>query len=272
MAHADWFLRGPEKSVYCLACKGNTLFSGPVIFGWNISELIYVKIKEDIFIACFTSWRTISIYSVQNKRKKTYMVRVFARSVERNRTAPTSEVISFFAFIVLVSLSVDYSLFTCHRTFLQYEATSTLIRFRMPPFLIQRKRIQMSTSTLSFSTVHTQETDYRVHDVSVFENLRFRRFCLFTLIRKASVFESLHLGRRFRKPPFSWVKVSVFHRISVDDRRNAYKSMRFQTKTDQDGALYIAKICNLGVQSVNLAQCVFRVIRRKPLLTRTRTF
>ena len=55
---------------------------------------------------------------------------------------------------------------------------------------------------------------YRVHDVSVFENIRFRRFR-----RKASVFESLHLGRGFRKPPFSWVKVSVFHRISVDDRR-----------------------------------------------------
>ena len=44
-------------------------------------------------------------------------------------------------------------------------------------------------------------------------------FCGFarpTLIRKASIFESLHLGRRFRKPPFSWVKVSVVHRISVD--------------------------------------------------------
>ena len=82
----------------------------------------------------------------------------------------------------------------------------------------------------SFSTVHTSyektirfrspwETDYRVHDVSVFENLRFRRFRPSTLIRKASVFESLHLGRRFRKPPFSWIKVSVFDRISVDDRR-----------------------------------------------------
>ena len=62
----------------------------------------------------------------------------------------------------------------------------------------------------SFSTVHTSyektirfrspwETDYRVHDVSVFENLRFRRFRPSTLIRNASVFESLHLGRRFRK-------------------------------------------------------------------------
>ena len=40
-----------------------------------------------------------------------------------------------------------------------------------------------------------------------------------TLIRKASVFESPHLGRRFQKPPFSWVKVSVFHRIGVDDQR-----------------------------------------------------
>ena len=54
-------------------------------------------------------------------------------------------------------------------------------------------------------------------------------FCGFarpTLIRKASIFESLHLGRRFRKPPFSWVKVSV----TIGE--NAYKSMRFQTKTD----------------------------------------
>ena len=83
----------------------------------------------------------------------------------------------------------------------------------MPPFFIQRKRIQIS-DTIRFRS--PWETDYRVHDVSVFENLRFRPS---TLIRKASVFESLHLGRRFRKPPFSWVKVSVFHRIRVDDQR-----------------------------------------------------
>ena len=72
------------------------------------------------------------------------------------------------------------------------------------------------------------ETDYRVHDVSVFENLRFRRFRPSILIRKASVFESLHLGKRLRKPPFSWVKVSIFHCISVDDRR---------TQISVDGAL-----------------------------------
>ena len=31
------------------------------------------------------------------------------------------------------------------------QATSTLIRFRMPLFLIQRKRIEISASTLAFS-------------------------------------------------------------------------------------------------------------------------
>ena len=115
----------------------------------------------------------------------------------------------------------------------------------MPPFLIQRKRVQISASTLAFSNrfrqVHTSyektihfrspwETDYRVHDVSVFENLRFRRFRPSTLIRKASVFESLHLGRCFRKPLFSWVKVSVFHRISVDDRRKRIQKYAFSNE------------------------------------------
>ena len=107
--------------------------------------------------------------------------------------------------------------------------------------------IRVHTSVFeSFSNVHTSyektirfrspwETDYRVHDVSVFENLRFRRFRPSTLIRKASVFESRHLGRRFRKLPFSWVKVSVFHRISVDDRRKrmpkvcVFKRKRLET-------------------------------------------
>ena len=124
---------------------------------------------------------------------------------------------------------------------------TTLIRFRMPPFLIQRKRdtnIRVHTSVFeSFSTVHTiamrkryvfilhaWETDYRVHDVSVFESLRFRRFRPSTLIRKASVFESLHLGRRFRKPPFSWDKVSVFHRIRVDDRRKRMQKYAFSNE------------------------------------------
>ena len=118
----------------------------------------------------------------------------------------------------------------------------------MPPFLIQRRRIQtirVHTSVFElFSTVHTSyekairfrsplETDYRVHDVSVFENLCFRRFrTSTTLIRKASVFESLHLGRRFRKPPFLWVKVSVFHCISVDDRRKRTKKYVFEMKMD----------------------------------------
>ena len=116
----------------------------------------------------------------------------------------------------------------------------------MPPFLIQRKRIQISASTCtsvfeSFSTVHISyektirfrpprtkwlSSSWRRH---VFENLRFRRFRPSTLVRKASVFESLHLERRFRKPPFSWVKVSVFHRISVDDPRK--RIQKFQTKT-----------------------------------------
>ena len=104
--------------------------------------------------------------------------------------------------------------------------------------------IRVHTSVFeSFSTVHTiamrkryvfilhaWETDYRVHDVSVFESLRFRRFRPSTLIRKASVFESLHLGRRFRKPPFSWDKVSVFHRIRVDDRRKRMQKYAFSNE------------------------------------------
>ena len=80
--------------------------------------------------------------------------------------------------------------------------------------------IRVHTSVFElFSTVvpTSWETDYRVHDVIVFENV-FRRFRPSTLIRKTSVFKNLHLGRRFRKPPFSWVNVSVFHRISVVDR------------------------------------------------------
>ena len=32
----------------------------------------------------------------------------------------------------------------------------------------------------------------------------------------------------------------------------------------------LARICNLGVQSVNLAYCMFTAVRRKPLLSRTR--
>ena len=116
----------------------------------------------------------------------------------------------------------------------------------MPPFFIQRKRVQISASTLAFSNrcrpstlvmrKHTfrssMATDYRVHDVSVFENIRFRRFRLSTLIRKESVFASLNFEICFRKPPFTWVKVSVFHRISVDDRRKRIQNKRFQTKTD----------------------------------------
>ena len=87
----------------------------------------------------------------------------------------------------------------------------------------------------SFPTVHTSyektspwETVYRVQDIIVFENLRFRRFRRSTLIRKASVLESLLLARRFRKYPFSIVLVWTIG-------ENAYKSMRFQTKTDQCG-------------------------------------
>ena len=63
--------------------------------------------------------------------------------------------------------------------------------------------IRVHTSVFdSFPTVDTSykktirfrspwETVYRVHDVSVFENLSFRRFRRSTPIRKASVFESL---------------------------------------------------------------------------------
>ena len=95
----------------------------------------------------------------------------------------------------------------------------------MPPFLIQRKRIQISASTLAFSnrfrpsTLAMRKRYVFVLRGRLIENLRFRRFRPSTLIRKASVFESLQLGRRFRKLPFSSVKVSVFHRIRVDDRR-----------------------------------------------------
>ena len=57
-----------------------------------------------------------------------------------------------------------------------------------------------------------------------------QRFHPSTLIRKASVSESLHLGRRFRKPPFSRVKVSVFHRISVDDRRKRIQKYAYSNE------------------------------------------
>ena len=79
--------------------------------------------------------------------------------------------------------------------------------------------IRVHTSVFeSFSTVHTSyektirsrspwETVYRVEDIIVFENLRFRRFRRSTLIRKPFVFESLLLQRRFRKYPFSIVLV-----------------------------------------------------------------
>ena len=86
-------------------------------------------------------------------------------------------------------------------------ATSTLIRFRMPPFLIQRKRIQISASTLFVEkTIRFRspwETDYRVQDVSVFENLRFRRF------RPVHTYTK---GIRFRKsrPWKAFSKASVF--------------------------------------------------------------
>ena len=85
--------------------------------------------------------------------------------------------------------------------------------------------IRVHTSVFeSFSTIHTSyektirfrspwETDYRVHDVSVFENLRFRHF-------RPSTFS----------PPFSWVKVSVFHRISVDDRRKRIQKYAFSNE------------------------------------------
>ena len=45
MAHTDWLLRGPEKSVlpYRALCEGNTLFCRPVSFGGNISKQVRWK-------------------------------------------------------------------------------------------------------------------------------------------------------------------------------------------------------------------------------------
>ena len=42
MAHADWLLRGPEKSVLpsLALCEDNTLFFGAVSFGGKIYKLI----------------------------------------------------------------------------------------------------------------------------------------------------------------------------------------------------------------------------------------
>ena len=97
-----------------------------------------------------------------------------------------------------------------------FDTTKTDINIRVHTSVFDRPHVSYE-KTIRFRSLW--ETDYRVHDVSVFENLRFRRFRPSTLIRKSPIFESLHLGRRLRKPPFSWVKVSVFHRISVDDRR-----------------------------------------------------
>ena len=63
-----------------------------------------------------------------------------------------------------------------------------------------------------------------------FRKPSFSAFRPSTLIRKASVFESLHLGRRFRKRPFSWVEVSVLHLISVDDRRKRIQKYVFSSE------------------------------------------
>ena len=125
-----------------------------------------------------------------------------------------------------------------------FKATSTLIRFRMPPFLIQRKRIQISASTLAFSTVHTSyektirfrspwETDYRL---SSWRSERFRK-------PSFSAFSIVHTNTkriRFRKSPpwkaFSKASVfvgqgwSVFHRISVDDRQKCIQKYAFSNE------------------------------------------
>ena len=127
-------------------------------------------------------------------------------------------------------------------------ATSTLIRFRTPPFLIQRKRIQISASTLAFSNRFRPSTiAIRKRYVFVLrarliiefmtsafsENLRFRRFRPSTLqyerhpFSKVSTLEGVFESLRFRRSryPFSIVLVSTIG-------ENVYKSMRFQTKTD----------------------------------------
>ena len=122
-----------------------------------------------------------------------------------------------------------------------WETEAPYIRKRFPVFCIVSSNELVVLDSLENSKQYKNarkrfrvyRPDYRVHDVSVFKNLCFRRFRPSTLIRKASVFESLHLGRRFRKPPFSWVKVSIFSIVLVwTIGENAYKSMRFQTKTD----------------------------------------
>ena len=50
MAHADWLLRGPEKSELpsCRAlCEDNAHFQGLVSSGGKIAKLVLMKIKRD---------------------------------------------------------------------------------------------------------------------------------------------------------------------------------------------------------------------------------
>ena len=87
------------------------------------------------------------------------------------------------------------------------KATSTLIRFRMPPFLIQRKRIQISASTLAFSNRFQPSTlAMRKRYVSVLRGRLIIEF-MTSVFSKASIF----VGQGIRK-------VCVFKRkrISVD--------------------------------------------------------
>ena len=103
-------------------------------------------------------------------------------------------------------------------------ATSTLIRFRMPPFLIQRKRIQISASTLAFSNRFRPSTRaMRKRYVFV---LRGRLIIEFM----TSAFSPVHTdtkGILFRKSPpwkaFSKASVFVGQSIRYDRRKRIQK-------------------------------------------------
>ena len=124
---------------------------------------------------------------------------------------------------------------------------TTLIRFRMPPLFIQRKRIQISASTLAFSNCFRPSTlamrkryvfVLRGRLIIEFMTSAFSKLAAFSPVHTNTKGIRFHLGLHLGKPPFSWVKVCVFHRIGVDDQRKRIQKYVFfkRKRISVDGA------------------------------------
>ena len=114
--------------------------------------------------------------------------------------------------------------FACAPGLIGYVHTN-LIRFRMPPFLIQRKRIQISASTLAFlNRFRPSSLAMRKRYVFVLRGRLIIEF-MTSAFSKISTLEGVFESLRFRgsRYPFSIVLMWT---------TNEYKSMRFQMKTD----------------------------------------